>query len=136
MPRGEGRLVTGCTFLSAKWPETAAPGEVVIRASTGRYGDDRASSMSDEELAGSVLDELRQLLGYRTSPLASLVQRWPRAFPQYLPGHLNKIDRARAALGQLPALGLAGPCLGGIGIPACLTSGERAAVEVLDRLSA
>jgi len=136
VPRSEGRLVTGCTFLSAKWPETAAPGEVVIRASTGRYGDDRAASMSDEELAGSVLAELRQLLEIPTSPLASLVQRWPRAFPQYLPGHLNKIERARAALRQLPALGLAGPSLGGIGIPACLTSGERAAVEVLGRLSA
>jgi oxygen-dependent protoporphyrinogen oxidase len=109
---------------------------VVLRASTGRYGDDRSASMPDEELVGTVLGELRELLGVTAPPLESLVQRWPRAFPQYLPGHLGKIERALAGLRQLPGLELAGPCLGGIGIPACLTSGERAAVEVLDRLSA
>jgi oxygen-dependent protoporphyrinogen oxidase len=114
----------------------AAPGEVVIRASTGRYGDERSSSMSDEELTDAVLGELRRLIGTAAPPLASLVQRWPRAFPQYLPGHLGKIERARAALSELPAIELAGPSLGGIGIPACLTSGERAALEVLDRLGA
>ncbi len=113
-----------------------APGEVVLRASTGRYGDDRSASMPDEELVETVLGELRELLGVTAPPLESLVQRWPRAFPQYLPGHLRKIERALAGLRELPGLELAGPCLGGIGIPACLTSGERAAVEVLDRLSA
>ncbi|MGO9584295.1 MAG: protoporphyrinogen oxidase [Acidimicrobiales bacterium] len=136
VPRREGHIITGCTFLSAKWPYVAAPGEVVIRASTGRYGDERSFSMSDEELTDAVLGELRMVIGAAAPPLASLVQRWPRAFPQYLPGHLGKIERARAALSELPAIELAGPSLGGIGIPACLTSGERAALEVLDRLGA
>ena len=135
VPRCEGRIVTGCTFMSAKWPESAAPGEVVVRASTGRYGDERPSSMSDAQLVETVLGELKELTGVSAPPLASLVQRWPRAFPQYLPGHLPKIERARAALGALPAIEIAGPSLGGIGIPACLTSGERAALEVLGRLS-
>jgi oxygen-dependent protoporphyrinogen oxidase len=92
--------------------------------------------MSDEELVRAVLEELRGLIGVTSPPLSSLVQRWPRAFPQYLPGHLRKIERARAALSDLPAIELAGPSLGGIGIPACLTTGERAALEVLDRLGA
>ncbi len=135
VPRREGGIITGCTFLSAKWPHVAAAGEVVVRASTGRYGDERSASMSDEGLVEAVLGELRELIGASVPPLASLVQRWPRAFPQYLPGHLRKIERARVALGELPALELAGPSLGGIGIPACLTTGERAALEVRDRLS-
>jgi oxygen-dependent protoporphyrinogen oxidase len=133
-PRCEGGLVTGCTFLSSKWPDTAAPGEVVVRASTGRYGDERPGQMDDDELVPAVLGELRELLGISAPPLESLVQRWPRAFPQYLPGHLDKIRRAEAAIAETAAIALAGPSLGGIGIPACLTSGERAALEVLDRL--
>jgi len=136
VPRCEGRLLTGCTFMSAKWPPTAAQDEVVIRASTGRYGDDRSAAMSDDKLVEAILGELAELLGFSAAPLGSLVQRWPRAFPQYLPGHLRKIERTLAALRGLPPFGLAGPSLGGIGIPACLTSGERAAVEVLDRLGA
>jgi oxygen-dependent protoporphyrinogen oxidase len=134
VPRCERRIITGCTFLSAKWPHAANAGEVVVRASTGRYGDERPSTMSDDELIEAVLGELRELMGATVTPLATMVQRWPRAFPQYLPGHLRKIERARLALGELPALALAGPSLGGIGIPACLTTGERAAMEVRDRL--
>jgi oxygen-dependent protoporphyrinogen oxidase len=133
--RCEGRIVTGCTFLSAKWPPTGAPGEVVLRASTGRYGDERPSSMTDLELVQAVVGELGELLEIAAPPLASHVQRWPRAFPQYLPGHLRKVERAQAALRELPAIALAGPSLGGIGIPACLTTGELAALEVLDRLN-
>jgi oxygen-dependent protoporphyrinogen oxidase len=133
-PRCEGQLVTGCTFLSAKWPGTAQEGEVVLRVSTGRYGDERPSALSDEELVDRVLDELKELVGISNPPLESLVQRWPRAFPQYLPGHVRKIERTRAALAELPGLKLAGPCLGGIGIPACLTTGERAAVDILNWL--
>jgi len=135
VPRCEGLLTTGCTFLSAKWPATAASGEAVIRVSTGRYGDERAMSMSDGELVDAVLGELRALCGVTAAPLGTWVQRWPQAFPQYLPGHLPKIGRAQTALAQLRAVEMAGPALGGIGIPACLTSGERAAVEVLDRLA-
>ena len=134
VPACERRLLTGCTVLSAKWPHAAAPGEVVLRASTGRYGDERSSSMSDTELVERVVDELGKLVGAPSEPLASSIQRWPRAFPQYLPGHLRRIERARAALSGVPRIELAGAPLGGIGIPACVASGERAATSVLGRL--
>ena len=78
MPKSAGWLLTGCTFLSAKWPEAAAPGEVVIRASTGRYGDDRPSSMSDEELTAAVLGELRRLLEMGAS---APLETWSSAGP-------------------------------------------------------
>ncbi len=134
VPRCEGRFITGCTIMSTKWPATAAPGEVVIRASTGRYGDERPSSMSDDELVSKVLADLEELIGAVAPPLTSLVQRWPKSFPQYLPGHIQKVARARSALNGLPPLELAGASLGGIGIPACARSGEQAAMTVLDRL--
>jgi oxygen-dependent protoporphyrinogen oxidase len=91
--------------------------------------------MPDEDLVGQVIGELRELIGVTEPPLASVVRRWPRAFPQYLPGHLRKIEHAQAALRELPSLEIAGAALGGIGIPACVTSGERAALAVLSRLS-
>ena len=91
--------------------------------------------MSDEDLVQAVRKDLQELIGTSTPPLSSLVQRWPRAFPQYLPGHLRKIERAQAGLAGIARTRLAGPSLGGIGIPACLTTGERAALEVRDRLS-
>lgn len=135
VPRKEGRLLTGCTVLSTKWPAMAVEGEVLVRASTGRYGDDRPGRLDDAELVARAGADLAELLGVRGEPLATHVERYDRAFPQYLPGHLGRIERARAALAKLPPIELAGAALGGIGIPACLTSGERAAAALLERLT-
>ena len=109
----------------------AAPGEVVLRASTGRYGDERSSSMSDEELLARVTrgaSGARRRLGDRRSPAA--VQRWPRAFPQYLPGTPSQ-DRAgaRRRSPSVPRIELAGAAARRDRDPGCVTSGERAAVS-------
>jgi oxygen-dependent protoporphyrinogen oxidase len=53
--------------------------------------------------------------------------------PQYAPGHLDRVAATRAAL---PAtLALAGAGYDGVGIPACVRSGEAAADEVLKGLA-
>ena len=44
VPAEAGCLITACTWLSSKWPELHRPGDVLLRASTGRFGDDRASA--------------------------------------------------------------------------------------------
>ena len=134
VPRREGGLVTGCTVLSQKWAAMALDGRVLVRASTGRYGDERPGALDDDALIDAVLTELRPLVGVRRMPDETSVQRYDRALPQYLPGHLGRVARARRALGGLPPIELAGATLGGVGIPACLSSGERAAAAVLERL--
>ncbi len=63
-------------------------------------------------------------------PAASWVQRWGGGLPQYRPGHLDRVAAARAALAGLPGLALAGAAYDGVGIPACVASGERAAEDV------
>ena len=45
---GRPALITGCTFLSRKWPHLARPGDELIRASVGRFGDDRAGGLDDD----------------------------------------------------------------------------------------
>ncbi|MEJ7720631.1 MAG: FAD-dependent oxidoreductase [Ilumatobacteraceae bacterium] len=57
------------------------------------------------------------------------ISRWPASFPQYRPGHehwLSRIERARPR-----GLTLAGASYRGIGVPACIASGERAAAAAL-----
>ena len=53
--------------------------------------------------------------------------RWPEAFPQYAVGHLGRVAGIEAAAARLPALALAGAAYRGVGIPACIASGRRAA---------
>jgi len=130
VPRSSRHLVTAATFTSTKWPGSAPPGQVVVRASAGRHGDDRAAGLHDGALVARVRSDLREILGIGDLPLASVVARWPRAFPQYVSGHLARVARIEKLVRAHPALTLAGAAFDGIGIPACVASGERAADSV------
>jgi oxygen-dependent protoporphyrinogen oxidase len=132
---GRPALVTGCTFLSRKWPHLARPGQELIRASVGRFGDERFTSLGDRELVTAVLGELRTLLDIRGEPLDAMVTRWDEAFPQYEVGHLIRVGYLEEHLAALPGMAVAGAALRGVGIPACIGSGRAAARRVLASLS-
>jgi oxygen-dependent protoporphyrinogen oxidase len=88
-------------------------------------GDDRAIGMSDEAVVRQLRDELALTMGVTGEPLEVAVHRWPRAFPQYAPGHLDRMAEVQRVLP--PDLALAGAMLGGVGIPACIGTGRAAA---------
>ena len=133
VPRGEGRLMTACSWSSSKWEHLATPsGRVLLRVSAGRADDHRAEAMDDDELEARLRLELGEAMGIRAVPAAVRVTRWVDAFPQYAPGHLERIAGAEAALAaRLPGLVLAGAALRGVGIPACIGSGRAAARAVI-----
>jgi oxygen-dependent protoporphyrinogen oxidase len=104
---------------------------VLLRASLGRYGETEVLRRDDTDLTELVHAELGRLLGTPLpAPVASRVSRWGGALPQYRPGHLDRAARARYALATAPSLALAGAGLDGVGIPACVRSGEAAADQV------
>jgi oxygen-dependent protoporphyrinogen oxidase len=136
VPRSEGRLLTACTFASTKWPHLAEPGRVVLRASSGRAGDDRHLGLDDAALVEALLAELDEALGIDREPEAVALARFVDAFPQYEQGHLERVARLEAAVRRLGPLALAGAAYRGVGIPSCIAQGRRAAEEVLGALEA
>jgi oxygen-dependent protoporphyrinogen oxidase len=132
---GRPALITGCTYLGRKWPHLARPGQELIRASVGRFGDDRFASLDDDGLIAAVLGELGALLDVRGQPLDAVVTRWNGAFPQYEVGHLIRVGRIEEDVAGLPGLAVAGAALRGVGIPACIGSGRAAARRVLASLA-
>ncbi len=132
VPRAEGTVMTALTLLSQKWPwmSSGTAEGPLVRVSAGRYLDGRIDALGDEELCRALARELAHVIGATVSVSDSLVQRWSEAFPQYAPGHGAHMRTVKRLLGQRPGLALAGAALGGIGIPACITSGERAAEVV------
>ncbi|MGH9292399.1 MAG: protoporphyrinogen oxidase [Acidimicrobiales bacterium] len=132
VPAVEGLLTTALTFLSAKWPWTARGSPLVfIRASCGRFGDGRHELLDDTDLVAALGRELAALTGITSAPAVCHVRRWPESFPQFAPGHRRRIGRLEEELTAHPGIAVAGALLGGIGIPACLSSGERAAAAVM-----
>lgn len=130
VPPSEGTLVKAATFVTRKWAHIGTDsGPVIVRASLGRAGEQQRLQLDDAVLLERARQELGQLIGGELPPpAASWVQRWGGGLPQYAPGHLDRVAAARAALP--PGLALAGAALDGVGIPACIASGERAAEDV------
>lgn len=136
VPRAEGRLLSACSFATTKWAHLAAadPSTVVLRASAGRYGDDRAIDADDDAVVSGLLDDLDDLLGLDDGPGEVRVSRWRDGFPQYEPGHLRRVAAVEADVAQrLPHVAVAGAALHGIGVPACIRSGRAAATSLLGR---
>jgi protoporphyrinogen/coproporphyrinogen III oxidase len=128
VPAGSRRLMTACSFASNKWPHWADPGTSVVRISVGRSGQEEALRLPDSALVDRLVDELQDALGRRFTPSAWRVSRWPNAFPQYLPGHADRVATVEAGLARLlPGVAVAGSSYRGAGLPACIASGRRAA---------
>ncbi|MEL7156167.1 MAG: protoporphyrinogen oxidase [Actinomycetota bacterium] len=131
-PRVEGTMLTACTWLSTKWAHYRRPQSVLLRLSSGRFGDERPAKLDDAALAAALLDDLRTVIGIEGSPTATRVVRWPRAFPQYTPGHLDRVAAITDALAvDAPGVQVVGAAYRGIGLPACIDDGRRAAQRLL-----
>ncbi|MEB3100392.1 protoporphyrinogen oxidase [Ferviditalea candida] len=135
IPRSEGRLLTACTWTSAKWLHTAPEGKAVLRCYIGRSGDELSEDMDDEQLLSKVRAEIREIMNIEAEPLFAEVTRWKQSMPQYPVGHLERLGRVREALEcEAPGIVLTGSGYEGVGLPDCIRQGKDAAIAAVDRL--
>jgi oxygen-dependent protoporphyrinogen oxidase len=123
---GERLHAKAMTLTSRKW---GSRGNVeVVRLSFGRFGDQLARSAGDEDLMSWAAADLANVFGITHEPVDCHVHRWIDAMPQYGPGHAGLVADLRAGLP--PTIAVAGGYLDGIGVPACVASGTRAAASL------
>lgn len=130
MPRIEGRTLLAATWSSSKWDHRAPDGSVLIRCYIGGAGRETALERSDEELVELARADLRHVMGVMEKPALVRVFRWPRAMPQYLVGHLDRLAAIEARLQGLPGVFVAGAGYRGVGVPDCIRDGLGAAERV------
>jgi oxygen-dependent protoporphyrinogen oxidase len=128
VPSARGRVLKAATVLSAKWPHLADPDRILMRLSAGRTDAQDIWDFDDASLVDRLHRDLVDALGISAQPTEYQVQRWPGALPQLEVGHLELMASIRADLQRFPGLVLAGASYDGLGIAACVRSGERAAV--------
>lgn len=135
LPEQSGVLVAGrgplrtkaVTLSSRKWGRRGSV--ELLRLSFGRFSDDVARNVGDEELLTWSEEDLKTLFGISVEPVDHRVVRWIDAMPQYGPGHADRVAELRAGLP--PTLAVAGAYLDGIGVPACVASATRAAAALV-----
>lgn len=135
VPPAEGRLLVGCTWMSAKWPHLADRAVVLIRCLVGRYGDQRWMHLTDDDLVRQVHGELVRAMGLARAPRQAHVQRWPRALPQYTVGHRDRLERIDAGLRQVPGLRVTGAAYRGVGLAGCVAQAQQTADAVVADLA-
>jgi oxygen-dependent protoporphyrinogen oxidase len=132
VPRHLGMRLTACSWASSKWAHLARPGQVVLRASLGHVRDPEVLGWTDERILARVRSELAHTMGVTEAPLEVRITRWPGSFPQYLPGHLDRLAALDTALAAaVPGVAVAGAGYRGIGIPACVAQGRDAAARAI-----
>jgi oxygen-dependent protoporphyrinogen oxidase len=134
VPRIEGRLLTACTWCSNKWPHLRKAGTAIMRCSAGRWGDDQALHLSDDELVQRLHEELVAAMGLKAAPFESLVTRWEQAIPQYGSGHQDHIANIESVLTNWPGIVLTGAAYHGVGIASCIQDSVRAATQIRTHL--
>ncbi len=137
VPAVERLSIKAATYSSSKWGwlERTAEGLVLMRTSLGRHREERDLQRDDEGLVDLALADLRSVSGLAARPVDAVVTRWGGGLPQYAVGHLDRVRRVREAVARQPGLTVAGAAYDGVGIPACVASGERAARDVLAGLA-
>ncbi len=130
VPRVENRPLLACTWTSSKFPCRAPSGFVLLRCFLGRAGQEEIVGLDDQALLRLIRAELADLLGIQAEPALVRVFRWPRAMPQYVLGHGERLEALQGHLARLPGLYLTGSAYGGVGLP----DGIRAGMQVAERV--
>ncbi len=116
-----------CSFSSSKFPGRAPSGHVLLRAF---YRPSRALPLeaSDHAWSGRAIEDLAPALGIRGQPEKTWVARWPKALSRH--GHAQ-LEIARRLLGRVPYPQHVAFAHAGGGVLAALSSGRRAARQLL-----
>lgn len=131
VPAAYGRPVKAVTLSSQKWAHlSGADGVVVARCSIGRHGEVADLQRDDADLVADAVAELTSYAGFGGTPVDARVSRWGGALPQYAVGHRERVARIRAAVDVVPGLAICGAAYDGVGVPACIGTGVRAASRV------
>jgi len=134
VPPVDKRAVKAATFSFAKWEwiREAGGGELLLmRCSLGRHREEHQLQKTDDELVDLALHDLADAIGLSVRPVDAHVQRWGGGLPQYAVGHLDRVSAIRSDVARQPGLAVCGAAYDGVGIPACIASGRRAADQVL-----
>lgn len=130
IPKVENRRILGTIFTSTIFRKRAAEGRVHLTTFIGGMRQPEEALRTDAEIARTVLDEQRALLGTPAEPDFIHVTSWKHAIPQYVPGHLARMHGVDDAEAAHAGLYYCANYRGGISVGDCVKSAHA----VVDRI--
>jgi protoporphyrinogen/coproporphyrinogen III oxidase len=112
----EGRRILGAVWSSSLFPGRAPDGQALVTVFLGGARDPKAESLSDEDVAEVAAKDTAAALGARGGLRTVSITRYTRSIPQYVAGHLRRIDVLARAESRWPGLTFFGNYRGGVSV--------------------
>ncbi|XP_047334290.1 protoporphyrinogen oxidase 1, chloroplastic [Impatiens glandulifera] len=139
-PRSQGVETLGTIYSSSLFPNRAPPGRILLLNYIGGATNPGILSKTESQLVESVDRDLRKILinPNAKEPLVLGVRVWPKAIPQFLVGHVDILEAAKAALNNhdLKGVFLGGNYVSGVALGRCVEDSYEIAAQVSQFLSA
>ena len=135
IPSVEGRPAIAVSCSNRKFAGRAPNGIDVYRVFVGGALNAALVDLNDDDLARIGVDELKHWFGFNGQFEFVEIFRWPNAMPQYHVGHKQRVDSINRRTLMHRGLHLAGNAYNGVGIPACIAEGRKAAQNAIDQLT-
>jgi len=131
VPAREGRRILGTIWNSAIFPDRAPQGSATLTTFVGGMRQPELARLSDEELIGLVIEDLRAIMRLRGDPEFAYVARWERAIPQYELGYGEILAALEHAERSIPGLYFCANYRDGIAVGDCVKNAHEIARRIL-----
>ena len=112
----EGRRILGAVWSSSLFSGRAPDGLALVTVFLGGARDPAAATLSDQELAAIASRDTAAALEAREEPRSVSITRYSRSIPQYVAGHLGRMEALARAEERWPGLTFLGNYRGGISV--------------------
>ncbi|HWK09576.1 MAG TPA: protoporphyrinogen oxidase, partial [Vicinamibacterales bacterium] len=131
VPRGQNIRILGALWESSIYRNRAPAGKALLRVMIGGACDTEAVALSDDALVSAVREDLIRTMGLTCAPEFTSIIRHRRGIPQYVKGHLPRLQRIDAMLQPHPGLFVAGSSYRGASLNACVSEAAQIAERVV-----
>jgi protoporphyrinogen/coproporphyrinogen III oxidase len=132
IPSKEKRKILGCLWNSCLFDNRAPAGMVALNAFIGGSRQPELTTMNDERVIQTTLDELKSIMQLSGKPVYLHLTRWQKSIPQYEVGYQHKMNAVTRFEESQPGIVLAGNYRGGISVGDCVQNAH----EIAEKLSA
>jgi oxygen-dependent protoporphyrinogen oxidase len=132
VPRSQERLTLSCSLVHQQFDYRAPAGAALLCLRMGGVRKASVIDWDDATALRAARKEARALFGIAAEPTLARVIRRPRAHPQYLVGHGDRIRAIEHELDFHSGLLLCGSALYGVGIDAVIDNARTTAGTIAD----
>ncbi len=112
----EARRILGAVWSSSLFSGRSPDGQALVTVFLGGARDPEAAALSDQELTAIAARDTAAALEAREQPRCVSITRYSRSIPQYVAGHVGRMETLARAEARWPGLTFLGNYRGGVSV--------------------